>query len=483
MKQTRAGGVVTDRRTPSDGDPRRWRVLGIVVAAQLLIVLDANIVNVALPSVQTALGMSDGDRQWVVTAYSLAFGGFLLFGGRVADLRGPKRAFVAGLVGFALASAVAGLAQEPVTLLIGRAAQGLAGAFFAPAGLAMLATSFTDRTERAKAFGFFGAAVGTGGVAGMVLGGVLTEYASWRWCLLVNVPVVALLLVPAVRTLRDERPGRSRGYDLPGAMTATLGIGALIYGVSQTEVRGWADPLPLGFGVGGATLLVLFVYIEHRSARPMMPLRVVRHRARGGGHLINFLAGGALYAAYLFLTYYLQVSKGYSALQTGLAFVPMAIGILVGALGTGRLPGRTDPRVVLVTGLVLGALGLAGLATIDPGTGYVLLAAGQLVIGLGVGAALTTVVSLTLEEVLPEDTGVASALTNATQQIGGAVGLSILNLLALSVTNRAANPASASALTSGYTAAFLAGAGLLAAAALIALGVLRGSPASQRSSG
>jgi EmrB/QacA subfamily drug resistance transporter len=480
MGWTKANRAVTGASSPSDGTPRRWGVLGIVVAAQLLIVLDANVVNVALPSVQASLGMSDGDRQWVATAYSLTFGGFLLLGGRVADLRGPKRAFVAGLVGFALASAVAGLAQEPISLLVGRAAQGLAGAFFAPAGLAMLTTSFTDKTERARAFGVFGAAVGTGGVLGLVLGGVLTQYLSWRWCLLINVPVVALILVPAGRSLRADRPGRSTGYDVPGALTATLGIGALIYAVSQTEVRGWSHPLPLGFGLAGSALLVLFIRIEHRSARPMMPLRVVRHRVRGGGHLINFLAGGALYAAYLFLTYYLQISKGYSALQTGLAFVPMAIGILIGALGIGRLPRRIDPRAILLTGLTLGALGLAGLATIDPDTSYLVLAATQLVVGLGVGAALTTVVSLTLEDVIPEDSGIASALTNATQQIGGAVGISILNVLAVSVAGQASQPLSASALTDGYTAAFLAGAVLLAVAALIALIAIRPSSAPPR---
>ncbi|MER5317790.1 MFS transporter [Streptosporangium roseum] len=462
------------------GDPRRWRVLWVVVTAQLLIVLDANIVNIALPSAQAALGMSDGDRQWVVTAYSLTFGGFLLLGGRVADLHGRRRIFLAGLAGFALASALAGLAQDPLSLLAGRAAQGLAGAFFAPAGLAMLTTSFTDAAERAKAFSVFGAAVGTGGVAGMIFGGVITEYASWRWCLLINVPVVAILLVAAVRVLRESRSSGPKGYDLPGALTATLGIGALIYAVSRAEARGWAHLEPLGFGGAGAALLAAFVVIEHRSAHPMMPLRVIAHRVRGSGHTINFVAGGALYAAYLFLTYYLQGVKHYSALQAGLAFIPMAAGILIGALGTGRLPARLTPRTVLIAGLALGALGMAGLATIDAHSGYAVLLVTQLVIGTGVGAALTTIVSLTMHDVPPDDSGVAGALTNATQQIGGAVGISLLNVLALTVTGTAADPRSADALTSGYNAAFLTGAGLLAAAALIAWTALRGSRAGRR---
>jgi EmrB/QacA subfamily drug resistance transporter len=456
------------------GDPRRWRVLWVVVTAQLLIVLDANIVNIALPSAQAALSMSDGDRQWVVTAYSLTFGGFLLLGGRVADLHGRRRIFLAGLAGFALASALAGLAQDPLSLLAGRSAQGLAGAFFAPAGLAMLATSFTDAAERAKAFSVFGAAAGTGGVAGMILGGVLTEYASWRWCLLVNVPVVATLLVAAVPVLRESRSSGPKTYDLPGALTATVGIGALIYAVSRAEARGWAHLEPLGFGVAGAALLAAFVLIEHRSRHPMMPLRVIAHRVRGSGHTINFVAGGALYAAYLFLTYYLQGVKHYSALQAGLAFIPMAAGILIGALGTGRPPARLMPRTV-VAGLALGALGMAGLATIDAHSGYAVLLVTQLVVGTGVGAALTTIVSLTMLDVRPDDSGVASALTNATQQIGGAVGISLLNVLALTVTSTAADPRSADALTSGYNAALMTGAGLLAAAALIAWTALRGS--------
>ncbi|MGP4104674.1 MFS transporter [Nonomuraea sp. KM90] len=469
--------AVVEPGFPGAGDPRRWKVLWVVVTAQLLIVLDANIVNIALPSAQAALGMSDGDRQWVVTAYSLTFGGFLLLGGRVADLRGRRRIFLAGLAGFALASALAGLAQDPLSLLAGRAGQGLAGAFFAPAGLAMLATSFTDGTERAKAFSVFGAAVGTGGVAGMIFGGVLTEYASWRWCLLINIPIVAIVMVAAARVLRESRSSGPKAYDLPGALTATLGIGALIYAVSRAEGRGWLHPEPLGFGLAGAALLAAFILIEHRSAHPMMPLRVIAHRVRGSGHTINFVAGGALYAAYLFLTYYLQGVKHYSALQAGLAFIPMAVGILIGALGTGRLPARVDPRTVVIAGMALGALGMAGLATIDPHSGYAVLLVTQLVVGTGVGAALTTIVNLTMHDVPPDDSGVAGALTNATQALGGAVGLSFLNVLALTVTGAATDPRSADALTSGFSAAYLVSAGLLAVAALIAWGALRGSRA------
>lgn len=426
-RKTDVSGPPGDR-----GDPRRWPALWVIVAAQLLVVLDANVVNIALPSAQAALDMSDADRQWVVTAYSLAFGGFLLLGGRVADLRGYKATFLVGLCGFALAPALAGLAQEPGSLLLGRAAQGLAGALFAPAGLAMLTVSFGGARERARAFGVFGAAVGTGGVAGMILGGVLTEHASWHWCLLINVPVVLLLVMPALRLLPDGRSTAATGYDIPGAVTATFGIRALVYGVSQAGEEGWGSPQTLGWAAGGVLLLGLFVWIEHRTPQPMLPLAVLRHRVRGSGHLINCLAGAALYAAYLFLTYYLQLVKDYSALQTGLAFVPMATGILVGALATGRMPVRITPRSVLSTGLILGMIGLLALGSIDVHTGYwPVLFTAQLAAGLGMGAALTTVISMTLNDVRPEDSGIASALTNATQQIGGAVGVSILNVVAL----------------------------------------------------
>jgi EmrB/QacA subfamily drug resistance transporter len=462
---------------PEERDPRRWKALAVIAAAQLLIVLDSSVVNIALPSAQAALGMSDAGKQWVIAAYTLTFGGFLLLGGRLADMRGRKKIFMIGIVGFAVASAVGGLAVGPVMLPLARAAQGVFAAMIAPAGLAMLATTFTDPRERGRAFGIFGAAVGSGMAAGMVLGGVLTEFGSWRWCLLVNLPLALVILVAATRLLTDSRSSRTTGYDVPGAVTATLGVGSLIYGISQAEVMGWTHPSTLVFGVAGLALLAMFVAIEARSTHPMMPLRIVRDRIRGSGYLIVFLVGAALLAFYLFLTYFLQVVQQYSPLATGLAFLPSGVGIFVGSLGAGRLLSRTTPRAVMIVGLLMGALGLAWLGVIDPDTGYwSVIFPAQLVSGLGIGAALTTVTKATLDGVAPDDSGVASALTNAMRQIGGAVGVSALNVVALSVTADSGHVA----LTAGYVAAFLVGAGLLATAALVALVVIK--PRSVRNS-
>ncbi|ONI91417.1 hypothetical protein ALI22I_08620 [Saccharothrix sp. ALI-22-I] len=450
-------------------DPRRWLALAVIAAAQLLVVLDASVVNIALPSAQQALGMSDVAKQWVVTGYSLTFGGLLLLGGRMADLHGRKRMFVWGLVGFAVASAVGGLAENAAILLTARAVQGGFAAFLAPAGLALLATTFTDPAERGKAFGIFGAAVGTGGVIGMVLGGVLTEYGSWRWTLLINVPVVLLILIAAFRVLRDSRAGGPVRYDLPGTLTGTLGVGTLIYGISQAVERGWLSASTLTFVLVGIVLLVAFVWIEHRSAAPMMPLRVVRDRVRGSGYAVVFLIGGALYAFYLFLTYYLQVVQDYTPLRTGLAFVPIGVGIFIGSVVAGRLLGRMSARGVVIVGLLAGVLGIGWLGLIEPTTGFwSTLMPAQVVVGLGIGAAMTTVMKLTLDGVDHGDAGVAGALTNAMREIGGAVGISALNVVAISVT-AAAGPLSDRTLTDGYAIAFLASAVVLAVATLIAV--------------
>jgi EmrB/QacA subfamily drug resistance transporter len=447
-------------------DPRRWLALAVIAAAQLLVVLDASVVNIALPSAQAALGMSDVAKQWVVTGYSLTFGGFLLVGGRIADLHGRKLVFLVGLAGFAVASAVGGLAQDSAVLLGARAAQGVFAALLAPAGLALLATTFTEPAERGKAFGIFGAAVGTGGVLGMVLGGVLTEYGSWRWCLLINLPVVALIAAAAVPLLRESRAeGRAR-YDLPGAVTATLGVGALIYGISQAVDRGWLGVSTVSFVVAGLLLLVGFVLLQTRVPVPMMPLRVVRDRVRGSGYLVVLLIGAALYAFYLFLTYYLQVVQGYTPLGTGLAFVPIGVGIFAGSMLAGRALARANARAVVIGGLVPSTIAIGVLGAVEPDTGFwTVVMPVQLVVGLGIGAALTTVMKLTLDGVDPDDTGVASALTNAMREIGGAVGISALNVLAISVT--AAAGTGPAALTEGYASAFLAAAALLLVATVV----------------
>jgi EmrB/QacA subfamily drug resistance transporter len=452
--------------TSTGPDSRRWLGLAVICAAQLLVVLDASVVNIALPSAQAELGMSDVAKQWVVTGYSLTFGGFLLLGGRIADLHGRKNAFLVGLTGFALASLVGGLAGDAAVLLVARAAQGMFAALLAPAALALLATTFTEPVERGRAFGIFGAAVGTGGVAGMVVGGVLTDYASWRWCLLINLPVVALILVPAMRLLTDSRAGGRARYDLPGAVTGTLGVGALIYGISRSTDLGWLAAPTLAFVIGGLVSLAVFVVIEHQSRQPMMPLRILRSRVRAAGYVIVFLIGAALYAFYLFLTYFLQVAQEHSPLVTGLAFVPIGVGIFLGASVAGRPAAQGSPRLVVIAGLLLAAVGTGCMAVLTPDTGFwpVILPV-QLVVGFGAGASLTMVMKATLDGVHTDDTGVASALTNAMREIGGAVGISALNTVAIAATV-GTDPAG---LTRGYVAAFVAGAVLLAVATLIAV--------------
>ncbi|MFI1012561.1 MFS transporter [Streptomyces sp. NPDC020965] len=452
------------------GDPRRWRALWIIVSAQLLVVLDASVVNIALPSAQSALDMSDSSRQWVVTAYSLTFGGFLLLGGRVADLKGRKKLFIAGLLGFAVSSLVGGFAVNEAMLLISRGAQGVSAAFLAPAALSLLTTMFTSDKERAKAFGIFGAAVGTGGVVGMILGGVLTEYLSWRWCLWFNVPVVLLILGPAMRGLSESKGARS-SYDLPGALTATVGVGSLIYGISEAIEDGWLGTSTLAFSGAGVLILALFVWIESRAAQPMMPLRIVLNRVRGSGYLIVILIASGLYAYYLFLTYYLQLVQEYSALMTGLAFVPIGVGVLLGSLGTGQALSGLSARTVMIGGLLLSAAGFALTGTINPDTGFwTVLFPSQMLIGLGIGAALTTVMKITLDGVAPEESGVASALTNATREIGGAIGISALNVVAISVADGGRGE---DAITDGYAAAFLAGGGLMLLATLLVAVAIR----------
>lgn len=465
----------TGRKTAPAVRGRSAYVLAVVVAAQLLVVLDASVVNIALPSAQADLGLADASRQWVVTAYSLAFGGLLLLGGRVADVHGRKKTFLVGLVGFAIASAIGGLAVNQAMLFLARGAQGVAAAFLAPAGLAILTTAFPDGKARAKAFAIFGAAVGSGGVLGMVLGGILTSYGSWRWCLLINVPLVLVVLLFSLRHLQESTLVRPASYDISGAVTATLGTGSLIYGIANVANEGWVAPATLGFTLAGVALLVAFVLIERRTAEPMMPLRILAHRLRGSAFAIILLVNAATYAFYLLLTFYLQEVEGYSALATGLAFVPIGIGILVGSTIAGRSLGRLQPRQIVIAGLLVAVAGMGSLGLLRAGTAFwSLILPAQLVVGVGVGATLTTIVSLALQGVAPAQSGVASALTNAMGQVGGAVGISVLNVVAIAVTSTFADPRDDSALTTGYVAAFVGSAALLAIALLIAFLGTRG---------
>ncbi|MFD2691730.1 MFS transporter [Streptomyces phyllanthi] len=418
-------------------DPGRWKALLFIALAQLMVVLDATIVNIALPSAQQDLGISDGNRQWVVTAYALAFGGLLLFGGRIADLWGRKQAFVVGLVGFAAASGLGGAATNEAMMFGARALQGVFGALLAPAALSLLAVMFTDAKERAKAFGIYGAIAGGGGAVGLILGGFLTEYLDWRWTFFVNIPFAALAAVGAFLVIREPEGGRNRSsLDIPGVILSTLGLVALVYGFTRAESEGWGDSLTIGMFVASAVLLAAFVLVESKVKAPLLPLRVVTERNRGGVYLSLGLAIIAMFGLFLFLTYYLQIVKGYSPVETGFAFLPMIVGMIVGSTQIGtRLMTRVPPRLLMVPGFLVAATGMLLLTQMETDSSYAaLLLPAQVLLGLGMGTAFMPAMSLATQGVEARDAGVASAMVNTSQQVGGAIGTALLNTIAASAT-------------------------------------------------
>ncbi|MGW2641252.1 MFS transporter [Streptomyces sp. NPDC001348] len=423
--------------TVGTADPNRWKALVFIALAQLMVVLDATIVNIALPSAQQDLGISDGNRQWVVTAYALAFGGLLLFGGRIADLWGRKRAFVIGLTGFAAASALGGAATNGAMMFGARALQGVFGAMLAPAALSLLAVMFTDAKERAKAFGIYGAIAGGGGAVGLILGGFLTEYLDWRWTFFVNVPFAVVAAAGAYFVIREPEGGRNRSaLDIPGVVLSTLGLVSLVYGFTRAESDGWSDSLTVGMFVASAALLLAFVVVESRVKAPLLPLRVVTDRNRGGIYLSLGLAIIAMFGLFLFLTYYLQVVKGYSPVKTGFAFLPMIAGMITGSTQIGaRLMTRVPARLLMGPGFLVASLGMLLLTRLEIGSSYAtLLLPAMLLLGLGMGTAFMPAMSLATTGVEPRDAGVASAMVNTSQQVGGAIGTALLNTIASSAT-------------------------------------------------
>ncbi|MER5929551.1 MFS transporter [Streptomyces sp. NPDC002054] len=467
-------------------DPSRWKALVFIALAQLMVVLDATIVNIALPSAQQDLGISDGNRQWVITAYALAFGGLLLFGGRIADKWGRKRAFVIGLIGFAAASALGGAATGEATMLGARALQGAFGALLAPAALSLLAVMFTDAKERAKAFGIYGAIAGGGGAVGLILGGVLTEYLNWRWTFFVNIPFAVVAAVGAYLVIREPAGTRNRApLDIPGVVLSTLGLVALVYGFTRAEAEGWSDPVTIGLFIASAVLLAAFVVTESLVRSPLLPLRVLLERNRGGVYLSLGLAVIAMFGLFLFLTYYLQVVQGYSPVKTGFAFLPMIAGMITGSTQIGaRLMTRVPPRLLMGPGFLTAAAGMLMLTQLEVGSSYpALILPAQLLLGLGMGTAFMPAMSLSTHGVNPADAGVASAMVNTSQQVGGAIGTALLNTIAASATTAyltshateaaaggaAGRLVQAQAMVEGYTAAIWWAVGILVASAAIAL--------------
>lgn len=457
-------------------DPRRWLALPIIALAQLMVVLDATIVNIALPSAQLDLHITDANRQWVVTAYTLAFGGLLLLGGRIADYAGRKRTFLIGLIGFAAASAVGGAATDTAMLLSARAAQGAFGALLTPSALSLLAVMFTDPEERGKAFGVYGAIAGGGSAVGLVLGGVLTEYLNWRWCLYVNAPIAAIAAVGALLVLHNTKAtGRTR-YDFPGVILATGGLVALVYGFTKAETDGWRAHLTLGLIGGGVLLLLLFVLVEMRMKTPLLPLRIVASRHRGGAYLSVLLAVVGMFALFFFLNFYLQNIRDYSAVKTGLAFLPMTGGVLFSSAICSKLLSHVQPRLLMGPGLLIAAGGMILLTRLGVTTPYVSHVLPTLIlVGIGLGGVMVPAISTATLGVRPQDTGVASATVNTAQQVGGSLGTALLNTIAANATQHylSTHPRTPLSIPNsavhGYNVASAWGAGIMAVAGILAL--------------
>ena len=451
---------------------RRWAILALLGVAQLMVVLDGTVVNIALPSAQADLGFSDADRQWIITAYTLAFGSLLLFGGRLADVMGRKTVLLIGLIGFSVASAVGGSAPSFEVLVIARGAQGLFGALLAPAALSLLTTTFTDPDERGKAFGIYGAIAGTGAAIGLILGGLLTEYLSWRWCLYVNLALAIPAAVAAFGLLRNQRPEGAARIDLLGTVVVSVGLLGIVYGCSRAEADGWTAPTTLGLLIGGLVLVALFVLIETRVANPLLPMRVVLDRGRAGAYLGLGLACVGMFGVFLFLTFYLQTILLYSPIRTGFAFLPMVAAIMVMATSsTAVLLPRIGARIPVVAGMLLAAAGMAYLTQIGVGTAYVShVLPGLVVMGLGMGLLFSTCFEVGTSGVEAHDAGVASAMANTTQQVGGSIGTALLSTIATSaaagfIADGLGSPVEAA--VHSYSVAFWVSAGIFAASALV----------------
>jgi EmrB/QacA subfamily drug resistance transporter len=461
-------------------DEHRWLILVIVAIAQLMVVLDATIVNIALPSAQSALGFPNSDRQWVITAYALAFGSLLLLGGRLGDMFSRKKIFIAGLIGFAGSSALGGAAVSFGMLVTARTLQGAFGAILAPAALGTLISTFRDPKERGKAFGVFGSVAGGGGAVGLILGGVLTEYLSWRWTLYVNLVFAAIAVTGALLYMRGSKPAIRPRMDYAGTLLASSGLFCIVFGFSHAETAGWGAGLTVGSLVLGFVLLAAFCFAESRVSQPLLPLRVILDRTRGGAYVAVGVAGIAIFGIFLFLTYYLQVVKGYSPVMAGLAFLPMFGCILISSNTSSivLLP-RFGPRALISTGMVLGGFTMGYLTQLTVTSSYAGgVLPGLLVIGLGFGLIIAPAINTATAGVRREDSGVASALVNTMQQVGGSIGTAALSTIALTtassylIAHHVGPLAPAVAATHGYTVAFAASAALFGLGLVLALVLL-----------
>ncbi|HET9172630.1 MAG TPA: MFS transporter [Actinospica sp.] len=469
-------------------DPRRWLALVVMLFAQLMVVLDSTIVNIAMPQAQTALHITDANRQWMLTAYTLTFGGLLLLGGRIADYVGRKRIFLIGLVGFALASALGGLAQNEGMLFGARALQGAFGAILAPASLSLITVTFTDVKERAQAFGMLGAISGVGAAIGLVMGGWLTQDFSWRWCLFVNIIMAAIAFAAAVPLLHESKAHGNTKYDIPGAILATAGLASVVYGFTNAAKpgQGWAAGETLLFLVGGGLMLVAFVFVEARVSNPLLPLRVIWHGNRGGSYLASVLVGAGMFGMFMFFTYYFQQSLGYSPLKTGLLYLPFTGALIVTAGAVSPLLPRIGPRILMTYGALVAAGGLFWLSQLNLHSSYpAMIMPSMLIMAHGMGCVFVPLANTALTGVADHDAGVASAMVNTTQQIGGSLGVALLNTFFTTASGTyfaahsgALGQAQALALGAihGYNVAFTVSGALIAAAAVIIFLLIRKDP-------
>jgi EmrB/QacA subfamily drug resistance transporter len=479
--------------TDSAWDRRRWLILGVIALAQLMVVLDLTVMNIALPSAQKALNFTTVDRQWVVTAYSLAFGSLLLLGGRLADLLGRKVTFLAGLVGFAGVSAIGGASVNFTMLITARACQGAFAALLVPSALSLLTTNFTGQKDRGRAFGIYGAIAGAGGALGLLLGGVLTEYLSWRWTLYVNLIFAGVSLVGGALLLKRQSSPEKPKLDIPGVLLVSGAVFCLVYGFANAASHGWSAPSTYGFLAAGVALGVLFVLWQSRAAHPLLPPRVVLDRNRGGAYLSMFAASAGLFGTFLFLTYYLQQGLRYSPLVTGVAFLPLSAGLIIAAnLSTIRLMPRVGPKPLVAIGMLCAAGGAVWLAQLGAHSGYGAGVLGPMILsGVGIGMVIAPAINTGTFGVVPQDAGVASATVTVGQQLGASVGTSLLNTIFASAAASylAANIAAARligrhaltglALAHGYDTAFWWTAGIFAGGAVIGGTLLRRGPLHQ----
>jgi EmrB/QacA subfamily drug resistance transporter len=452
---------------------RRGLALAIVLGAQLMIILDLTVVNIALPGIASGLHFSAASLSWVLNAYALTFGGLLLLGGRTGDILGRRRVFGAGVVLFTAASLAGGLAQSAGWLLAARAAQGVGGAFASPAVLAMITASFADGRERARALGIYTAVVMGGGSLGLVLGGVITEWVSWRWVLFINVPIGVLVAVAAPMFLPEtaRQPGH---FDAAGALTSTAGMVSLVYGIIRAAADGWGNPVTLAALTAAAVLLAGFVWRESRAQQPITPLRLFADRRRAGSYLTRLLIVAGMFGMFFFLTQFVQEILGFSPLRAGISFLPMTAALFGVSRLAPRLVSRFRPWTLMVTGMLPVVAGMTWLSRIEPGTGYLAGVLGPMVlIGAGMGVVFVPLTMASLSGVRPGDSGAASSMVNVMQQVGGSLGLAVLVTAASGAMGHAAGQA---AVVHGMSRAFTLAAVLDVLALLVVLTVMRPAP-------